>query len=88
LTFDMKQGRMDVEQFNANGDELNISASGNVSFRDPIDASVLNLKATFLPGKNAPDNIRAMIGMIPKPRDAKPDAPVRISGTLARPRFR
>ena len=34
------------------------------------------------------DNIRALIGLIPKPRDAKPDAPVRISGTLARPRFR
>ena len=88
MTFGLQNGRMEVEQFNANGDELNISATGQVSFREPIDESVLNLKATFLPGKNAPDNIRALIGLIPKPRDAKPDAPVRISGTLARPRFR
>jgi type II secretion system protein N len=88
LAFGVQNGRMEVEQFNANGDELNVSASGQVSFREPIDASVLNLKATILPGKEAPDNIRGLISLIPKPRDGKPDAPVRISGTLSRPRFR
>lgn len=88
LKFGVQGGRMEIEQFNATGDELNVSASGTVSFRDPLDASVLNLKTTLLPGKSAPDSIRALIAMIPKPRDAKPDSPVRISGTLSRPRFR
>ena len=49
LTFELKNGRMDFEQFNANGDELNISASGNVSFRDPIDASVLGFSNRWYP---------------------------------------
>lgn len=88
LKFGLQGGRMEIEQFNATGDELNVSASGTISLRAPVDASVLNLKATLLPGKSAPDAIRALVAMIPKPRDAKPDAPVRISGTLSRPRFR
>lgn len=88
LKFGIQGGRMEIEQFNATGDELNINASGTVTFREPIDASVLNLKATMLPGKEAPDAIRGLIALIPKPRDAKPDAPVRISGTLSKPRFR
>lgn len=88
LKFGVQGGRMEIEQLNATGDELNVNASGTVTFRDPVDASVLNLKATMLPGKAAPDAIRGLIAMIPKPQGAKPDAPVRISGTLAKPRFR
>lgn len=88
LNFAVRQGRLEIEQLNATGEELNISASGQISLREPIDASVLNLKATVLPGKNAPDSIRGLIAMIPKSRDAKPDAPMRISGTLRTPRFR
>jgi type II secretion system protein N len=88
LKFAMQGGRMEIEQFNATGDELNVNASGTVTFREPLDASVLNLKATMLPGKEAPDAIRGLVAMIPKPQGAKPDAPVRISGTLAKPRFR
>lgn len=88
LNFAVRQGRLEIEQLNATGDELNISASGQISLREPLDASVLNLKATVLPGKNAPDSIRGLIALIPKPPDAKPDAPMRISGTLRSPRFR
>ncbi len=88
LKFALQSGRMEVEQLNANGDELSVSASGTVTFRDPIDASVLNLKATMLPGKEATDAIRALIALIPKPQGAKPDAPMRISGTLSKPRVR
>lgn len=88
LKFGVQGGRMEIEQLNATGDELNINASGTVTFRDPIDASVLNLKATMLPGREAPDAIRGLIAMIPKPQGGKPDDPVRISGTLAKPRFR
>jgi type II secretion system protein N len=88
LNFTLRQGRLEIEELNAAGDELNISASGQITLRDPLDSSVLNLKATVLPGKNAPDSIRGLIALIPKPRDAKPDAPVRISGTLHNPRFR
>lgn len=88
LSFAVRQGRLEIEQLNANGDEINVTASGQVTLREPIDSSVLNLKASVLPGKNAPDAIRGLIAMIPKPRDAKPDAPLRISGTLRNPRFR
>jgi type II secretion system protein N len=88
LKFGIQGGRMEIEQFNATGDELNVNASGTVTLREPLDASVLNLKATLLPGKEASDVIRALVAAIPKPQDAKPDAPVRISGTLAKPRYR
>jgi type II secretion system protein N len=88
LKFAMQSGRIEIEQFNANGDELSVNASGTVTFRAPIDASVLNLKMTMLPGKEATDAIRALLALVPKPQGGKPDAPVRISGTLAKPRFR
>jgi type II secretion system protein N len=88
LAFALGGGRLEIEQFDASGEELNVSASGQVSLRNPLDTSVLNLKATVLPGRNPPDAIRGLISMIPKPRDAKPDTPLRISGTVSKPRFR
>lgn len=82
-------GRVEVQEFEANGPELRLSASGQVALRDPVNDSVLNLKFTALPGANSPDEVRTLLSIIPPPpKGAKPDTPRTISGTLARPRVR
>jgi type II secretion system protein N len=85
----MQAGRVEVQEFEASGPELRLSASGQIALRQPINDSVLNLKFTALPGANSPDEVRTLLSIIPPPpKGAKPDAPRTISGTLARPRVR
>jgi type II secretion system protein N len=85
----LQGGRVEVQEFEANGPELRLSATGQVALRDPINDSVLNLKFTALPGPDAPDDIRTLLSFIPPPpKGAKPDAPRTVSGTLSRPRVR
>lgn len=89
MKMSLQGGRVEVQEFEANGPELRLSASGQVALRDPINDSVLNLKFTALPGPDAPDDIRTLLSFIPPPpKGAKPDAPRTVSGTLARPRVR
>lgn len=89
MKLSMQDGRVEVQEFEANGPELRLSASGQVALRDPVNDSVLNLKFTALPGPNSPEEVRTLLSIIPPPpKGAKPDAPRTISGTLARPRVR
>jgi type II secretion system protein N len=89
MKLSMQGGRVEVQEFEASGPELRLSASGQVVLREPITDSVLNLKFTALPGANSPDEVRTLLSIIPPPpKGAKPDAPRTINGTLARPRLR
>ena len=88
LDFGFQNGRVDVEALNAKGKEIVLSADGQVALRDPVADSVLNLRATIMPGPEAPDPIRGLLQLIPRPAGAAPDAPVRVTGTFARPRVR
>lgn len=89
LKLSVQGGRVEVQDLDANGPELRLSASGQIALREPVNDSVLNLKFTALPGANSPDEVRTLLSFIPPPpKGAKPDAPRTISGTLARPRVR
>jgi len=89
LKFSMQSGRLDVQEFEANGPEVKVSVSGQIAVRDPVSDSVLNLKLTALPGPNSPDDVKTLLSLLPPlPKGAKPDTPRVISGTLARPRIR
>ncbi len=88
LDFSLKGGRLEVKELSANGKEIVLKADGQVVLRDPLPNSALNLQAVIQPGPEAPDPIRGLLSLIPRPAGAKADAPVHISGTIARPRVR
>lgn len=89
MKFSMQGGRLDVQELEANGPELRLSLSGQIAIRQPVSDSVLNLKLTALPGPNSPEEVKNLLALLPPPpKNAKPDAPHVISGTLARPRIR
>ena len=87
VKFTIHSGRLEVQEFNAAGD-VSVQGSGQVVVRDPLQESVLNLRATLLPTPTTPDALKALLALIPRAPGAKPDAPVTVTGTLARPRFR
>ena len=86
-TFKVNNGRLDIQDFTASGD-LTVQGAGQVVFRDPPVESTLNLRATFSTTPTTPDALKGALALIPRAPGAKPDAPVTITGTLLRPRFR
>jgi type II secretion system protein N len=89
LKANLQGGRVEVQEFDATGPELKLSASGQIALREPVEDSVLNLKFSAVPGEESPEEIQTLLTFLPPPpRGGKPDAPRTISGTLARPRIR
>ncbi len=85
--FTVRAGRLEIQDFQATGD-VDVQGSGNVTLREPLAESVLNLRATVQQSLATPDAIKTLVALIPRPPGAKPDAPVMISGTLGRPHVR
>jgi len=88
LKFSVQGGRVDVEELNASGPDLEVAGSGQIGLRDPFQDSVLNLKATVTPQENARPEIKGLVSLIPRPKGGRANAPLPITGTLARPRIR
>jgi type II secretion system protein N len=88
--FDLQGGRLDLQEFKADGQEITLDSSGQVAMREPLSDSVLNLKVALAPGPDAPDDVKTLLSaLIPPPaKGAKADAPRTLSGTLAKPRLR
>ncbi|MFN8627759.1 MAG: type II secretion system protein GspN [Candidatus Binatia bacterium] len=85
--FTVREGRLEVQEFQATGD-VDVQASGNIVFRDPPEESMLNLRVTIQSSLATPDAVKTLVGLIPRPPGAKPDAPITVTGTLARPHVR
>jgi type II secretion system protein N len=89
LKLNLQAGRLEVQELEANGPEVEVSASGQIALRKPLQDSVLNLKFVLVPGENSPEDIQTLLSLLPQPpKGAKADAARTISGTLARPRIR
>ncbi len=87
LKFVAHGGRLEVQELQTSGD-ANVQVSGNIVLRDPLQESVLNLRATIEQSLATPDAIKGLLALIPRAPGAKPDAPITITGTFARPRVR
>jgi type II secretion system protein N len=85
--FQVRTGHVEIQEFQTAGD-INAQGSGQISLRDPLQDSALNLRTTVVTSLETPDAIKALIALIPRPPGAKPDAPITISGTIANPRIR
>lgn len=86
--FAVNGGQIDIEEFHADGREIRATGSGQITLRAPVGDSVLNLKVSLQPGPEATDSVKGLMAIIPRPKNAKPDAPMTIVGTLAQPRVR
>jgi len=85
--FQVRPGHVELQEFQTAGD-INAQGSGQITPRDPIQESVLNLRATVVTGLETPDAIKALVALIPRPAGSKPDTPITITGTLSAPRVR
>ncbi len=87
LKFNLHAGRLELQELKATGD-ANVDVSGQIALREPLPESQLNLKATIETTLATPDPIKGLVALIPRQPGSKPDAPVTISGSIARPRVR
>ena len=85
--FSVGGGHVSVQDVQTTGD-LNLQGTGQITLKDPIEESALNLRATITTGLETPDAIKTLVGLIPRAPGAKPDAPFTVTGTLANPRVR
>jgi type II secretion system protein N len=84
-----RQGtRLEIQEFRADGDQIKASGDGQIVLREPLSDSVLNLRVTVMPGNDASDDVKALLSIIPRPKNARLDAPLTITGTLRQPRLR
>jgi type II secretion system protein N len=88
LKFSVQGGRVEIEELNATGPDLEVSASGQIGLRQPVQDSVLNLRATVTANEGARPEIKGLVSLIPRPKGARANAPIPITGTLAQPRVR
>jgi type II secretion system protein N len=86
--FAVTGGQLEVEEFHAEGRELRLTGNGQITVRAPLGDSVLNLKVLLLPGPEPTDAVKGLLALVPKPKNAKPDTPMTIAGTLSQPRVR
>lgn len=84
----LKGDRLELQEVQASGDQLNVQLSGQIVLREPRETSTLNLRATVQPSAATPDALKTLIALIPRRPNAPPDAPVLITGTFASPQFR
>lgn len=83
--FELQGERLEIGEFHAQGQELNVNSSGQVSLREPLPASILNLKASVVAGESAPDSIKGLTALLPKPA-AGQDPSFKITGSIASPK--
>jgi len=85
--FQVRAGHVEIQEAQTTGD-ITAQGSGQISLKEPIQDSALNLRATITTGLETPDTIKALVALIPRPAGTKPDAPITITGTFAAPRVR
>ncbi len=84
----VKNGRMEIDDLVADGQELTLRGQGNVLVRDPLGASGLNLDLTVTPSAAAPEGFRLLLNMLPGTTGEGGARRVGVVGTIARPTFR
>lgn len=87
ISLTLQGERVELKELNVKGKEVVIEASGKISLREPLDASILDLKALVNPGPEAPDDIKGLLSLLPKQPPGQ-DQSFRIAGKLTKPLLR
>jgi type II secretion system protein N len=88
LNGSVKNGRLEVSELVADGDEVDIRGEGNVLLREPLDASVVSVDLTLTPAPGAPDGLKLAINMLPGTSGDGGARRIGIVGTLGKPTVR
>lgn len=88
LKFKGGGGKVELQELTVNGDLTVQQTSGQIGLRDSFPDSSLNLRANIMQTPTTPDWLKTLLAAIPRQPGAKLDAPVNISGTVGKPRFR
>jgi type II secretion system protein N len=84
----VKNGRLEISELVADGQELGLRGEGNVLLRDPFESSVVNLDLAVTPAAGAPDGLKLAINMLPGTSGEGGARRIGIVGTVARPSVR
>lgn len=89
LEADLADGRVRISRFDVKGREANITASGTIVLREPLDASAVNISGKILPHPSFIRNLSGMVpsGLITERSISSGGIPFRISGTVVQPGF-
>jgi hypothetical protein len=87
LTAQIAGPKVTVKQFAASGDEVGLVASGDVTLRDPVVQSLLNLRLGVDVAAQAPPPIRVLTALLPR-RAAGEASNYTLGGTIAAPSLR
>jgi len=88
LTGAVKNGRFEISEFIADGQEIGLRGEGNVLLRNPVESSVLSLELVVTPAAGAPDGLRLAVNMLPGSSGEGGARRIGIVGTLSRPTVR
>ncbi len=88
LTGTVKNGRLEISELVADGQELDLRGEGNVLLREPLDTSVLSLDLTITPDGGATDGLKMVVNMLPGSSGDGGARRIALGGTLGRPSVR
>jgi type II secretion system protein N len=84
----VKNGRLEIDDLAADGQEIGLRGEGNVLLRDPLADSVLALDLTVRPAAAASDGLKMMVNMLPGSNAEGGGRRIAVGGTLGRPSTR
>lgn len=88
LTGTVKNGRLEITELVANGDEVTVHGDGNLLIRTPLETSPLVLSLTVTPAAGVPDGLRLAVNLLPGATGEGGAKRIGIVGTLGRPTVR
>ncbi len=84
LTGTVKNGRLEIGELVANGDEVTVRGDGNLLIRAPLETSPLVLNLTVTPAAGVPDGLRLAVNLLPGAAGEGGAKRIGIVGTLGR----
>lgn len=88
LTGAVKNGRLEIGEIVANGEEIGLRGDGTVLLREPLGSSVMSFDLVVTPAVGAPDGLRLALNLLPGTSGEGGARRIGIVGTIARPTMR
>lgn len=84
----VKNGRLEIGEIVADGQELMLRGEGNVLLREPLGASPMSLDLTLTPAAGAADGLKLAVNMLPGAKAEGGARRITLVGTVGRPSVR
>ncbi len=91
VLFAVQNGRIEIEEIASSGPDVTITGNGQISLRQPLENSVLDLKLQIDAAADARDEVKGLITLLRAQAPAKrggSESSINVAGTLRAPRLR